>query len=222
MLDFSEAGWIARIALFVPLLLSLAVHEWAHAWTACKLGDDTAVRAGRLTLDPFAHVDPIGTLLLPLLGIPFGWAKPVPIEPLRFRRDVSLRAGIALAAAAGPLSNLCLAALCTALLYALASLAPGALVASAGLPDLLRTAVSLNLALALLNAVPIPPLDGSRVVDAMVPERLRPAWNAFAGLGPIALVALFALPAMLGAPPLARPLAHVERALAALLLHGGG
>jgi Zn-dependent protease len=102
MLDFSEAALLARATLFIPLLLSLAVHEWAHAWTARQLGDDTAERAGRLTLNPLAHVDPIGTLLLPLLGIPFGWAKPVPIEPLRFRRDVRLRAGVALTAAAGP------------------------------------------------------------------------------------------------------------------------
>jgi Zn-dependent protease len=222
MLDFSEAAWIARATLFIPLLLSLAVHEWAHAWTAGKLGDDTAARAGRLTLNPLAHVDPVGTLLLPLLGIPFGWAKPVPIEPLRFRRDVRLRAGVALVAAAGPLSNLALAALCTAMLYALASVDPVALAASAGLPKLLETAVLLNLVLALFNAVPIPPLDGSRVIDAVVSERLRPAWNALTSFGPAALVALVALPSLLGAPPLAWPLAHARRALAALLLHAGG
>ncbi len=197
MLDFSEAALLARLTLFIPLLLSLAVHEWAHAWTAAKLGDDTAERAGRLTLNPLAHVDPIGTLLLPLLGIPFGWAKPVPIEPLRFRRDVSLRAGVALTAAAGPLSNLVLAALCTALAYAHASLAPGTMDASAGLPRLLETAVFLNVVLALGNAFPIPPLDGSRVVDAFVPDRLRPAWTSFTHVGPVALFALIALAALL-------------------------
>jgi Zn-dependent protease len=222
MLDFSEAAWVARLTFFIPLALSLAVHEWAHAWTASRLGDDTAARAGRLTLNPLAHVDPIGTLLLPLLGVPFGWAKPVPIEPLRFRRDVRLRAGLALAAAAGPLSNLCLAALCTALLYALAALGPAVHGASTGLPRLLETALFLNVVLALGNALPIPPLDGSRVVDALVTQRLRPAWTALTNAGPAVLAALLLLPALLGAPLFAWPLEQAQHALAALLLHAGG
>ena len=101
--------WLAtRLVWLVALWLSLAVHEWAHAWSAWRLGDDTAARLGRMTLDPLAHVDPVGTLLLPLLGVPFGWAKPVPINPARFHRGVTLRAGIALTAAAGPAANLAL------------------------------------------------------------------------------------------------------------------
>jgi Zn-dependent protease len=186
VLDFGP-GWLGeRITLLVPLLLSLSVHEWAHAWCAWRLGDDTAARLGRLTLNPVEHVDPVGTLLLPLLGVPFGWAKPVPIEPLHFQHGVSLRMGVALTAAAGPLSNLCLAALAAGGLAALAALAPGALAAGGAIARLLEMLVLLNVLLALFNLLPIPPLDGSRIADAVMPEALRPAWSAFSGLGPAA------------------------------------
>src|SRR5574340_1315088 len=90
------------LMMLIPLVLSLSVHEFAHAWSAWKLGDDTADRMGRLTLNPIAHVDPIGTLLLPLLGVPFGWARPVPVNPARFRRNVNMNTGMAMTAAAGP------------------------------------------------------------------------------------------------------------------------
>ena len=80
-----------RLRIWVPLVLSLSVHEWAHAWSAWRLGDDTAARMGRMTVNPLAHIDPVGTLLLPLLGVPFGWAKPVPVNPARFRRDIHMR-----------------------------------------------------------------------------------------------------------------------------------
>src|SRR5215468_292941 len=102
--------------MYVPILiLSLTVHEWAHAYSAFRLGDDTAARQGRLTLNPLPHIDPFGTILCPLLGVPFGWAKPVPVVPSRFRRDVNMRTGMMITAAAGPLSNLALAVVCTVL-----------------------------------------------------------------------------------------------------------
>src|SRR5574340_802071 len=118
------------LMMLIPLVLSLSVHEFAHAWSAWKLGDDTADRMGRLTLNPLAHVDPVGTLLLPLLGIPFGWAKPVPVQPHRFRPTVNMTTGMMLVAVAGPLANLGLAVLCVlveALLLRLRSpaIAPG-------------------------------------------------------------------------------------------------
>src|SRR5688572_26569558 len=95
--------------MLIPLVLSLTVHEWAHAMSAYRLGDDTAAREGRLTLNPIVHIDPLGTLLLPLMGVPFGWAKPVPVVPTRFRRDVNMSTGMMITAAAGPFSNLVLA-----------------------------------------------------------------------------------------------------------------
>src|SRR5579872_3573193 len=110
---FTHVNLLHGLMTLVPLVLSLTVHEWAHAYSAFRLGDDTAARMGRMTLNPIPHIDPIGTILLPMLGIPFGWAKPVPITPTRFRRDISMRAGIMITAAAGPLSNLVLAVLCT-------------------------------------------------------------------------------------------------------------
>ena len=85
---------LTGIKWLIPLLLSLTVHEWAHAYSAYRLGDDTAARQGRLTLNPIPHIDPFGTILCPLLGIPFGWAKPVPVVPTRFRREVTMRTGM--------------------------------------------------------------------------------------------------------------------------------
>ncbi|HEX5632980.1 MAG TPA: site-2 protease family protein [Gemmatimonadales bacterium] len=178
------------LMLLIPLVLSLSVHEYAHAWSAWRLGDDTAERSGRLTLNPIAHVDPIGTLLLPLLGIPFGWARPVPIDPSRFRRGVKMSTGVALTAAAGPISNLVLAVLATTAIALLARLAPQVL-AAGGVVELLQVMVFLNVNLALFNLIPIPPLDGSRVVDGVMPLRLRPQWERVAGLAPFLLVAVF-------------------------------
>src|SRR5580698_8792478 len=111
----SGVSLLQGIKYLIPLILSLTVHEWAHAYSAFRLGDDTAARQGRLTLNPIPHIDPFGTILCPLLGIPFGWAKPVPVNPVRFNREISMRAGMMITAAAGPLSNLVLAVLCSAL-----------------------------------------------------------------------------------------------------------
>jgi Zn-dependent protease len=210
-MDPGEAWIVSRLSLLVPLLLSLAVHEWAHAFCAWRLGDDTASRQGRLTLDPLAHVDPLGTLLLPLLGVPFGWARPVPVDPLRFHRGVRLGTGLALTAAAGPVANGALAALAALALALLARLGLGALAAAGALATLLHTLVFLNLILGAFNLLPVPPLDGSRIVDAFVPARLRPAWDAFGRMAPVALVALLGLPLLLGASPFAGPAAAVER-----------
>src|SRR5262252_9131058 len=110
--------------ILVPLLLSLTVHEWAHAYSAHRLGDDTAERQGRLTLNPIPHIDLVGTLLLPLLGVPFGWAKPVPVNPARFKRTVNMRTGMLITAAAGPFSNLVLAILAAVILGIIHRTAP--------------------------------------------------------------------------------------------------
>src|SRR5512143_3587864 len=110
-MGFNETWLADQIIVLIPLWVSLSVHECAHAWAAWRLGDDTARLLGRMTLNPMAHVDPIGTLLLPLLGVPFGWAKPVPVQPHRFRRTVSMRTGMMITALAGPLSNVLLAAI---------------------------------------------------------------------------------------------------------------
>lgn len=223
MRDWYGDDWLlVRLLWIVPLLLSLAVHEWAHAWSAFRLGDDTAARQGRMTLNPLAHIDPIGTLLLPLLGVPFGWAKPVPVNPSRFHRGVTLRTGIALTAAAGPLANLGLALAAGFSLAALARVAPALAAPGAPARDLLETLAYMNVALAFFNLIPIPPLDGSRLVDAVVPDRLVSTWNAFARLGPAALAAVILVPIALGVPLFAWPFEQTRLWLAALLPGASG
>ncbi len=178
------------LQIFVPLVLSLSVHEWAHAWSAYKLGDDTAARMGRLTLNPLAHIDPIGTVILPLLGIPFGWAKPVPVNPARFRPEVRMGTGMAITASAGPISNIVLAVLCTVLLGLVRRLAPEAAWNPAA-EHLLALTITINVGLALFNLIPVPPLDGSRIVDGIMPFRLRPQWEAFTRVAPVLLIGIF-------------------------------
>ena len=182
---------LAGVKILIPLILSLSVHEFAHAWSAWRLGDDTASRAGRLTLNPLVHLDPIGTVLLPLLGIPFGWARPVPINPARFRRGVRMSTGIALTAAAGPLANVVLAVVCTVAFGLLIRFQPQLAMPGSGTRELLLIMIQLNVALAVFNMIPIPPLDGSRVVDGLLPLRFRPAWDGFTRFAPFLLIAVF-------------------------------
>ena len=188
----SGAEWMAeRVLLFIPLLLSLTVHEWAHAFAADRLGDDTPRHQGRLTLDPTAHMDPIGTFVLPLLGVPIGWAKPVVVNPNRFTTSEGF--GMMLTAAAGPASNLVLA-----VLLWMSSIVSENLSAPAALFRALDNAVLLNLGLALFNLLPLPPLDGSRVVNWLMPDALRPAWDFVQARGPLVLMVLLGALAVLG------------------------
>lgn len=171
--SLEPSTFVRNLALYlIPMILSLSVHEFAHALVATKLGDDTPEADGRLTLSPVAHVDPIGTLLVPtlsilLVGYSFiGWARPVQFNPLRFKRNVDMRRGIALTAVAGPLSNLLLAVLSIALLTALLSF--GALSwgnkAHESIIRFLMAMFSVNVGLCVFNFLPIPPLDGSRLL----------------------------------------------------------
>jgi len=163
------------------LIASLSFHEAAHAWVANRLGDPTARVLGRLTLNPLAHIDPIGTVLFPLVGmlsgLPLiGWAKPVPVD-VRYLR--APRRDFAIVALAGPVSNLVLAVGAGILLKLTGGLVPdgGATV----LTSTLALAVFLNVLLAVFNMLPVPPLDGGNVLAGIVPEsvaqvidRLRP------------------------------------------------
>jgi Zn-dependent protease len=190
---------VERLPILIMLWLSLCPHEFGHAWAAWKLGDDTAALMGRLTLNPLAHIDPIGTLLLPLLGVQFGWAKPVPVQPHRFTRRVSMRIGMLLVALAGPIANLILCAVGIVALAVMIRFYPAVLNARDGAgKHLLGQFIALNVILATFNMLPIPPLDGSRIADALMPRSLRPAWDSFCQLAPLALAAVIILPLLMG------------------------
>lgn len=218
-----DQDWLVRaLTIWIPLVLSLSVHEWAHARAAWQLGDDTAALMGRMTLNPFAHIDPIGTVLLPLMGVPFGWAKPVPINPLRFRRGMSMKKGMMLTAVAGPASNLVLAAASILLLALLTRFRPDLIAPGSRAELLLELLIIINVLLAVFNMLPIPPLDGSRVADALMPRGLRPAWERFYRLGPLALAGVIILPLLMGVPLFSwvRDVAVFARDLAIRLLGG--
>lgn len=213
---FAEDWLLQRMMFWIPLVLSLTVHEWAHAWSAFRLGDGTAAREGRLTLNPLAHMDPIGTLLLPLL-VPFGWAKPVPVNMGGFHPQVGARAGVLLTAAAGPVSNLCIA-LCSVLLLLITSYASGdAAQIPASLRWLLETLIWLNVLLATFNMLPVPPLDGSRIADALMPDRLRGWWDSFCQLGPVALLTVILLPVLFGCHILLWPIEVTQQTVDMLI-----
>ena len=185
------AQLIAYIAIIaVPLLAAIILHEVAHGAMAYVLGDPTAARHGRLTLNPIPHIDPVGTILLPavlliapkILGTPpfvFGWAKPVPIDPRRFanpRRDSLL------VAIAGPATNLLIAGASVAVLAMLPETArAGSLVA--GLGQMAIASVWINTVLAVFNMIPVPPLDGGRLLTALLPPSASGVMRTLEGIG---------------------------------------
>jgi Zn-dependent protease len=193
-----EYDYLSRILILIPLLLSLSIHECAHAWAAYMLGDDTAKHLGRITLNPIPHIDPVGTLLLPLMGVPFGWARPVPVNPVRFHRKISMEWGMLLTAAAGPASNILLAVISFVILWLMGVVQPELLQTANAGRALLHNLIFLNALLAVFNLLPIPPLDGSRIADALIPYKLRPMWENFERMGPIVLLAVIILPNILG------------------------
>lgn len=190
--------YIMRI---IVLLMSLSIHEYWHARAAYKLGDDTAKLAGRLTLNPAAHLDPVGTLFI-VMGAPVGWAKPVPVNPNRFRRDVSMKRGFSIVSASGPISNLVLSVL-GAFLYYLTAFVQLALYKNGTTGFVATVADSANLLfylffvtnimLAIFNLLPVPPLDGSKILAGVLPHK---AYNwlmmneRYIGLGFLAIFLL--------------------------------
>ena len=184
MIDLADA-----LPLLVVLILSLSVHEAAHAWTADRLGDSTARRLGRITLNPLAHSDWIGTVLFPIVSITtgaplLGWAKPVPVNFLNLKAP---RRDFAIVAAAGPLSNLVLAATGAILFTVLFSPTTPSLFWMLGI---IAQAVAMNVALAVFNMIPVPPLDGGNVLAGLLPES---GARLIDGLRPYGFFILYAL-----------------------------
>ena len=182
--------------LLIPLgviLFSLAVHESAHAWSAARFGDRTAERLGRISLNPVRHIDPIGTLLLPIVamtaGAPIiGWARPVPVDPHNLKRP---RQDFLYIAAAGPASNIVLAVIASVVM----SVAPVTPIDVAGVSvpvwAIAGAAFDINILLAVFNMVPIPPLDGGNVLAGLLPEALAEPFDRL--LRPWGFVLLYAL-----------------------------
>ncbi len=158
----------STVVKLIVLLTALPLHECAHAWVADKLGDHTARYQGRLTLNPLRHLDLMGALLMLVVG--FGWAKPVPINARNFKNP---KQGMALSAAAGPLSNLLLAFISAILykIFAYAGIATNGMWLMTSLGDIFYLIMSLNVGLAVFNLLPIPPLDGSRLFTVFLPPR---------------------------------------------------
>lgn len=192
---------LLRLLIWVPVfILAVCVHEAAHAWAAWRLGDPTPVAQGRLTLNPKAHLDPMGTImfvLAALVGFGFGWAKPVPVNPFNLRNP---NRDMALVAASGPASNLAQAFFWTAVLaffVSLFKLLPGPFRYALGpifefVFLLCSAGIFVNLGLAVFNMIPIPPLDGSRILRLFLPSEWR--WGLdrleLTGLGFILLTLL--------------------------------
>jgi len=167
---------------YVVLLFSLSVHESAHAWTALRQGDPTAQSLGRISLNPLVHIDLFGTVVMPLVmiftGVPLlGWAKPTPVNPRHFR---NLRAGQIIVSGAGPVSNLLLALVFTAGLFVAVRVLPGPL-QEQPVAQFLSLGIQLNVLLAIFNLVPLPPLDGSHVVEWALPNGMGHRYMAMIG-----------------------------------------
>lgn len=179
-----DMHWIGYVLILSILILSLALHEVAHGWTALRCGDSTARDLGRLSLNPLVHLDLYMSVVVPLMtfyfaGMVFGGAKPVPVDFYRLRRG---HRDMALVALAGPLSNLLIALVLL--------VAHHALVVNLGIwergaigPQVLLAAVQMNIVLTIFNLLPIPPLDGSRVLAWLLPERLRDPFVRLESIG---------------------------------------
>ncbi len=192
MLNNSPSYFISGI---ITLLISFTFHEFAHAWTATKFGDDTPRLYGRLTLNPIAHLDILGSLMLVFAG--FGWAKPVPINPRKLRQHSP--AALMFVALSGPLSNFLLAVLAAIpLRFSWATPA-------APMVDIFPTPYQFllyflftNLGLMVFNLIPLPPLDGEAILEFLLPPAWEERWDVIKPYGPYILLGLFILGPMIG------------------------
>ncbi|WP_305907678.1 site-2 protease family protein [Methylomarinum sp. Ch1-1] len=188
----NELSMVQRIVVWVlPVVFAITVHEVAHGWVAKKFGDNTAFQQGRLTLNPVKHIDWLGTIVIPgvllLSGSAFifGWAKPVPVDARYFKNP---RKAMAVVALAGPMSNL-LMAIAWALIARIGVIVHSEFI-SLPLIYMGIAGISINLILALINLLPIPPLDGSRIVTGLLPHRLAWQYNRLERFGFLILLAL--------------------------------
>lgn len=185
----------------IPLVLCMVVHELAHGYIALKLGDKTALRAGRLTLNPVAHIDPMGSIFLPLVlvlsssPVLFGWAKPVPVNFNALNRP---KRDMGLVAAAGPLSNILLAVIFVFFARVVLEIVPIHSPLFMWLKDNIANGILFSLVLAVFNLLPILPLDGGRILVSVLPKKLAYQYQQTEGYGMYILLGLMVLPFVLG------------------------
>lgn len=172
----------------ITLIIAFSVHEFSHAFMAWKFGDDTAKNQGRLTLNPMSHLDPIGTILIFIAG--FGWARPVPVNRFYFKKP--RLAGISVSFA-GPLSNLIMACLGFIIWYGLVATGVSVSLPSA-VPDFLDVFIGLNAVLFVFNLLPLPPLDGYRIVEDLMPIDVRAKMTQFEQYGTLVFLILVITP----------------------------
>jgi Zn-dependent protease len=197
-----QIRWVF-VSLFT-LVISVAVHEFGHAYMAHRLGDDTPSRQGRVTLNPIAHADPIGTLLLPLMGGlygaagggggGFGWGKPVQWQPSRIRRSIRMATAQILVAIAGPFMNVVLAVVLAIIQVVLT--AQGVLALGGDVHTVFSFAILTNFILFFFNLLPVPPLDGGHVAQSFMPYRYRAQFDSFARFGPFVIIAIAMIPVL--------------------------
>jgi len=176
----------------IPILFAITVHEVAHGWVASKFGDQTAKLMGRLTLNPIKHIDPIGTILIPIIllslgGFIFGWAKPVPVDWRNLRNP---KRDMAWVAAAGPGANLimvCIWAVLAKIIFLSGGQSQGPLLA---LAEMCNAGIMINAFLMILNLFPVPPLDGSRVMSALLPPAMAYKYNQLERYGLVIILVL--------------------------------
>ena len=171
----SNPNQLIGLLLTAPgVLIAITFHEFAHGYAAYKLGDDTAKRQGRLSLNPFAHLDPIGTLMLLVAG--FGWGKPVEVDPRNYTRKISMEKGEAIVSLAGPLMNIILSMIFSLVYCALYKFAsPTFLISTTGtiIMTIISYTISINVGLGVFNLIPLPPLDGSKIIMPILTPKVK-------------------------------------------------
>ena len=171
----SSPDKILSLLLTAPgVLIAITFHEFAHGYAAYKLGDDTAKNDGRLSLNPFAHLDPVGTLMLLVAG--FGWGKPVVVNPRNYNRNISVEKADAIVSFAGPAMNFVLALVFTFIYYALIKFAGSTFLYStigSIIITIVKITISINIGLGVFNLIPLPPLDGSKIIMPLLPYNAK-------------------------------------------------